>query len=184
MEHVSVNKLSSTDRALIELSIAGFPFNIDPEEDPESVTIEQMIGRDVAQLLEVFRSQGHSGASASIVAGLFHRLVKGEVLTPLTGRPEEWMDVSEMYGQPMFQNKRCFAVFADDENGKNAYNVQGRIFVNKNGTAFSASKVSSTPLTFPCMPITEYIREGTPEAEEFKDVFKDTEAASARAQKK
>ena len=165
--------MTGTERALHELQLAGLNYVIDPAS-PEATREEEMVGRDVAQLLEVFQSQGHSGASSGLVAEIFYRLVRGEVLTPLTGIPEEWMDVSEASGgSPCFQNKRCFAVFAEDENGKNAYNIQGRIFVNKHGAAFSAGKFSSTPVTFPCMPVTEYIREGTPEAEEFKGVFGD-----------
>lgn len=175
--------MTSLERSLNELRLAGLNFVIDPDEKPEDVPVAHLLGRSVAQLLNVFAEQGHSGSTAPMAASIFYRLVRGEVLSPLTGKPEEWMDVSGSSGRPCFQNKRCFAIFADDENGKNAYNIHGRIFINKNEASFSDSKHSSTPVTFPCMPITEYIREGTPEAVEFKDVFKEAEDASARAQK-
>lgn len=164
--------MTSLDRALAELAYAGLDASEHASIADESV--DRFIGQSVAELLKVFSKQGHSGASAPFVASLFYRLVRGEVLSPLTGEPQEWIDVSESYdGKPTFQNKRCFSIFAEDNHGKNAYNVQGRIFTNVKGASFSCSAHSSTPVVFPCIPVTEYIREGTPEAEEFKDVFDD-----------
>ena len=163
--------MTSTERALNELRLAGLSYDAvatDPDTD-----ISRMLGSSVAELLAVFAKQGHSGSSASMVASLFYRLVRGEVLAPLTGAGDEWMDVSESSGRPMFQNKRCFSIFATDSKGSGAYNVQGRLFINKDCAAFSTSEHSSTPVEFPCIPVTEYIREGTPEAEAFKGVFDD-----------
>lgn len=165
--------MTSLDRARLELVIAG----LDPA--PSASPIEEgknapqnWMGRDVMELLDVFAKQGHSGASAPLIANLFYRLVRGEVLTPLQGTADEWMDqTASSGGNPTFQNKRCFSIFAADASGKDAVNVAGRIFIDKNGAAFSQSKRSSTPVTFPCIPVTEYIREGTPEAEPFADVF-------------
>ena len=152
-----------------EIELAGF---YSKESDYEG-----MIGEALDELFEVFEKQGHSGFSAPLVANLFKRLVCGEVLTPLTGKAEEWTEI----GPGSFQNKRMSSVFATGENGEGAYFIDGRVFVNKNGVSFTTGargdpqrmRGSSTFVTFPCIPKTVYIHEGTPEAEPFANVFKE-----------
>ena len=69
--------MTETDRSIEELKIAGL---FDKDSDYEG-----MVGKAVQELLKVFQKQGHSGASASIVASIFHNLVKGESLSHVTG---------------------------------------------------------------------------------------------------
>lgn len=81
------------------------------------------IGKAVMELIEVFSKQGHSGMSAPIVADLFSKLAIYEPLQPITGKDEEWVEVSKYTdtGQEWYQNKRCGALFKDGKDGKPYY---------------------------------------------------------------
>ena len=81
-----------------------------------------MIGKAVMELVEVFEKQGHSGFSASMVIELFEKLASFKPLSAITSDADEWDDVSEMSGQPMWQNKRDSRAFSKDE-GKTWYFV-------------------------------------------------------------
>ena len=144
--------MTLTEHAKNELEIAGF---FDEEKD----FYEGVTGKATLELMKTFAKQGHSGMSASVVRDLFHTLADFKPLTPLTGEPDEWKNVSEVGGHPnppLFQNKRCSRVFAEDENGKNAYDVSGKVFVEPDGEAFTNGD-SHVPVTFPYTPKTEYI---------------------------
>lgn len=153
--------MTATERAIKELELAGL-FGEDSDYGG-------MLGRSVKELLEVFARQRHSGASAAIVNELFYRLVDGQVLTPLTGKPEEWEDCGAGY----FQNKRMFSVFARGPNGEDGSFLYGVKFVRRDGAVFTSSRYGSVPVSFPCMPTSRIIREGTIEAAEFPGVFEE-----------
>ena len=72
--------------------------------------------------VEAFSSGGHSGASASYAIGIIEKLLQFKPLSPLTYEPDEWTDVSEMSGTPMWQNKRDGEVFSTD-GGKTHYSL-------------------------------------------------------------
>jgi hypothetical protein len=85
-----------------------------------------MIGKAVMELIEVFAKQGHSGFSAHWVLGTFKTVASFKTLTPINAdNPDEWMDVSEMSGKPMWQNKRDSEIFSED-GGKTFYNVNDK----------------------------------------------------------
>jgi hypothetical protein len=67
--------MSLIEHAKMELQIAGA---FDKDSDYQGA-----IGEAVMELIEVFSKQGHSGMSASYVAGLFHKLAKYEPLGTL-----------------------------------------------------------------------------------------------------
>lgn len=71
-------------------------------------------------LLERFFDQWDSGGAVSVAAPTLQRLIAGKPLGPLMGDDDEWMDVSEMSGRTMYQNKRCSTVFKD---GDRAYDI-------------------------------------------------------------
>lgn len=81
-----------------------------------------MLADAVQELIDVFAEQGHSGFSAMMCIELFTKLAKQENLTPLTSDPDEWNDVSEMSGQPFWQNKRNSSNFSTD-GGKTWYDI-------------------------------------------------------------
>ncbi len=143
---------TTTARMIVELEIAGL-FGKDGD------FYGGMTGYAVAGLLLKFQEEGHSGMSASLTAQIFHSLIKGEVLSPLKGTPDEWSDQSGLSGEPCFQNKRNYAVFAKDKNGGGAYFSNGKVFRDKDGHGYTNFK-SRVPLTFPCIPKTEYVETG------------------------
>lgn len=77
----------------------------------------------VMQLVEVLAGQGLSGGSHGLVMALFNQVATFKPLTPLTSEPAEWIDRSEISGEPMWQNRRDSAMFSRD-GGQTWYNVQ------------------------------------------------------------
>lgn len=105
-----------TDFARTELTRAGL---FDKDSDYGG-----LLGNSVMQMVEVFAAAGHSGASAERAILLFERLVNFEPLTPLTGEPDEWVDV----GGGLLQNRRCSTIFKDPGRlfGGLPYSVAGK----------------------------------------------------------
>jgi len=81
-----------------------------------------MLGKAVLEIVTVFARQGHSGASAALVTGIVERLLRYDVLTPLTYEPDEWIDQGEISGYPIWQNRRKPSVFSKDY-GKTHYDL-------------------------------------------------------------
>lgn len=104
-----------TEYAKEELNRAGL---LDKDSDYDG-----MLGESALEIIEVFSKQGHSGASASMVTDIVEKLMRYEPLTELTYGPDEWMEVSEESGVPMWQNKRRFTVFSID-GGKTHYELK------------------------------------------------------------
>lgn len=104
---------------------------------------QEWVMDNIRELLTVFSKQGHSGSSAPYVLNLFSILARFEIITPLTGADEEWMDVSG----GIYQNKRDSRVFK--ENGK-AYFIDGKAFSRDGGETFFTNYDSRVPVVFPC----------------------------------
>ena len=105
---------------------------------------------NVIELLEVFANQGHSGNSAPYITNLFNELARFKTIAPLTGEVGEWTEVSDN----LWQNKRCSAVFKDDEK---AWWLYGKIFEDRKGGWFTSGK-SRVDVTFPWTEPKESIR--------------------------
>jgi hypothetical protein len=89
------------------------------ELEPGWYDYDQMYENAVIELLEVFSKQGHSGFSAPLTVHIFSILAKYEILTPLTGEDNEWMDTSYYDGispELKGQNKRLSSLFREREN--------------------------------------------------------------------
>lgn len=140
--------MTTTNRMVNELKIAGL---FDKDSDYNG-----MVGKAVKELLGIFQKQGHSGMSAPHVARIFERLVRGDTLTPLTGKNDEWIEVENN----MFQNKRCPAVFKDSKRSK-AYYLDAIVWQGEKsydtftGTVQNIS--SRQNLSFPFMPKTFFV---------------------------
>lgn len=104
--------------------------------------MSQSMARDVLALVAQFAEQGHSGFSAGICLQAFTRLADFKPLRPLTGEPDEWVEV----GDGVFQNKRCSSVFKERDGA--AYNIDGVVFEEPSGSRFT-SRGSRTPVVFP-----------------------------------
>lgn len=118
------------DHAKTELEIAGL-------FDKEGDFYEGMTGNAVMELIEIFSKQGHSGMSAPIVADIFKKLANYEPLCPITGKDEEWNDVSNLIdGRTLFQNKRCSALFKEGKD-EQAYYIDAIIKRDQRGITWS-----------------------------------------------
>ena len=73
-----------------------------------------MVGRAVIELSALFGAQGHSGTSAAITLDVFEKVARFQNLSPLTSDPEDWIDQSEAFGRPMWQNRRNHQAFSKD----------------------------------------------------------------------
>lgn len=114
-----------------------------PGEDDE---MQKMAIANVIELIETFSSQGHSGFSAHYVLNLFTRLVNWNPISYLTGEEDEW---GEPYGEDETQqNKRCGKVFRRHHDNSTAVNIEGVVFEQPNGIAYT-NKNSEVPIEFP-----------------------------------
>lgn len=115
--------------------------------------MQELMNRQLLQILAVFTLHGHSGFSASYATSVLEKLMRFEPLRPLAGTDDEWVD----HGNGMFQNKRCSRVFkqADRFSGQ-PYDINGRVFREPSGLCFTNGD-SFVPITFPYTPTTEIV---------------------------
>lgn len=116
--------------------------------------------KHILHMIDEFAAEGHSGFSASYAIQCLEKLLRFEPLSPLTGSDEEWIDVAEYNGSPMWQNKRCSRVFKDETG---AYDIDGKVFwewyTNENGEkskSYFTGRDSRVYITFPYTPTTVY----------------------------
>jgi hypothetical protein len=100
--------MTLVEHAKKEVELAGL---LDEDSDYDG-----MIGEAVIELAEVFGKQGHSGFSAMYTLSIFDKVARFQNLTPLTGDPDEWMNVTDN----LWQNKRNPEAFSTDS-GKTWY---------------------------------------------------------------
>jgi hypothetical protein len=134
--------MSLIDHAKQELDFAGYN---DGDE------MNAMMRDNVLELIQTFANQGHSGFSANFCIQLFTTLAKYEPMGPLTGKPEEWAEVTD----GLWQNKRCGRVFKESDGM--AYDISGRVFEDEHGCWYT-SRDSRVPVVFPYIPTTEEVR--------------------------
>ena len=133
--------MSLMDHAKRELEIAGYDLN-DTEDGPN-----RWIAEGLLELVDKFSKQGHSGFSASYCTSALEKLLRFEPLTPLKGEGE-FVEVSD----GVFQNNRCSNIFAEGADGKNAYTLDGVVWVDKDGCAYTNNK-SRKRIKFPYTPV-------------------------------
>jgi hypothetical protein len=139
-------KMTATDIGILELEKAGL---LSKNSDYEG-----MVGEAVKELLLVFQKQGHSGYSAQLTASIFHKLIKGEPLSPLTSEPSEWMEV----GLDILQNMRSSYVFIDKGKSNRPYTIDGKCFSDDGGKTYFTNIDSRVYFDLPGFPPkTEYI---------------------------
>ena len=123
--------------------------------------IQELMCKQLLELLELFSSHGHSGNSAPYALRVFSKLAAFKPLVPLTGEDWEWVEVS--FG--LFQNNRCSHVFM--ENGQ-AYDSEGTIFwewytdhTGQQEKVYFTSRESRKHVYFPYTPTKEYRERAT-----------------------
>jgi len=150
-----------TQHAQTELELAGYFSNEGMYGD--------LIGKAVMELIEVFANQGHSGMSAGLVAGLFNKLANYEPLQEITGRDEEWAEAfNDEEGQPVYQNKRCSALFKYT-NGRASYGQaivkrcpdgscwSGPLYLTREDAINNINKIQVEVKEYPFVPKTFYV---------------------------
>ncbi|CAH1521232.1 hypothetical protein THF1D04_10717 [Vibrio owensii] len=96
---------------------------------PKCDEMQDMVKKNVMELMEVFSNQRHSNFSAPYVLKAFYELANFKTIAPLTGHDEEWIEV----GDDVYQNKRDGEVFKKGKQGR-AYWIGGRVFRDESGT--------------------------------------------------
>lgn len=127
--------------AKAELDLLGMGENADD--------MDKFMRDAVLDIVKKFAEQGHSGFSASYAVSVLSKLLAYEPLSPLTGKDDEWVEVSE----GMWQNKRCSHVFKDKTH---AYDIEGKIFRDPDGSTWVNGE-SHVTVTFPYTPTREYV---------------------------
>jgi hypothetical protein len=123
-----------------------------------------MVGQALERLVECHLKEGHSGMSHYHLVHLFHKLMTTNILTPLQGTDDEFVEVGEQDGKPLFQNKRRSSVF---KCGNDVYDIDGGpVFEDKNGCTFTNRHSVLHNITFPYTPVSK--RQVLPEFESIK----------------
>lgn len=115
----------------------------------EGDDMDAMMAKHIVKMVREFSLEGHSGFSASYATNVLEKVLRYDVLSPLTGEDSEWVEV----GDGVFQNKRCSRVFK--ENGQ-AYDIDGKIFREPSGVCYTGYG-SRVDVTFPYIPKSEYV---------------------------
>lgn len=94
---------------------------------------------EIIALVDKFGKSGQSGFSAPSTAHALSRVIEKlclqEPILPILGIDEEWVDVSDISDEPMWQNKRCSGLFKYS-NGDIKY-VDAIVKKTQNGTTWS-----------------------------------------------
>lgn len=111
-----------------ELKIAGM--------GADSDGVNKLMHDNIIEVVTVFSKQGHSGFSAGYAIGILEKLLRYQNLRPLSGEDNEWINVSEMSGYEMWQNKRLSSVFKGADG--RAYDIDAVVFRRgKDGATFT-----------------------------------------------
>jgi hypothetical protein len=119
--------------------------------------MQRMMNKHLLRMIRTFSREGHTGFSAGYAVSMLERLLRFEPVTPLTGDDSEWNDISDMSGEPQWQNNRCSRVFRGADG--RAYDIDGRVFEEPNGCRFTG-RGSRVFVTFPYTPTTIYVPVG------------------------
>ena len=135
------------------------------EDSPDEMN--RMMRKHVLHMMQEFANEGHSGFSASYAISILTKLMDFKPLSPLTGRDDEWHNVSDYGPEPHWQNIRRSSVFKDADG--TCYDIDGKVFWEwampyeeggKPYKSYYACRESRVPVTFPYTvpdkPIYEY----------------------------
>lgn len=121
-----------------------------PDENGRKDPMQEMVDKNVMDIVTMFAGQGHSGMSASYVLGILERVMRFKPIKPLMGEDDEWKDI----GGGEEQNKRCNSVFRHNHDNATAYDIDGKVFSYDGGQTFYSCRESWVPVTFPYTPPT------------------------------
>lgn len=114
------------------------------EKDDEGY--QDVINKQILEIIEIFSKQGHSGFSASYALNVLERLLRHKPLSELTGEDDEW----EKSISGNWKNKRCWSVFKDKDG--NVYDIETIICSDDGGITWFSSNSFQKKVTFPYYP--------------------------------
>jgi len=126
------SKTGSKAQEELEILIKSVP-------DNDKCIIEEFIP-EILALVDKFGKSGQSGGSAPYVSAFLADVVKKlcmqEPISPVTGIDDEWGDVEAGQDKTIYQNKRCSALFK--ENNK-AHYLDAIVWKTQKGSTWSGS---------------------------------------------
>jgi hypothetical protein len=144
--------------------------------------MQNLMSRNILDLIKVFASQGHTGFSAHYLIPRLKRLMDFKPLSALTGKDDEWNEVCRTDNPRTYQNKRCCSVFKDvyADGTVRVHDLEAVAISDNGGVTWFTSAICNQfedPITFPYFPPDEpkevYIEyKGTGDSEDF-DVITD-----------
>lgn len=117
--------------------------------DEDGDEMQSHMNKHILRMVRTFSSEGHSGFSAGYAVSVLQKLLRYQPLGPLTGEDSEWNEVTDMSGEPLWQNNRCGHVFKGADG--RAYDIDGRVFIEADGAGFTGLG-SWVWVTFPYTP--------------------------------
>lgn len=114
--------MSYREHAELEFKAAGWTDEFGNFKDG----MQELMCKQILELLDLFSKHGHSGLTAPYAINLFKVLASFEPIVPLTGEDWEWIELEYGDGDMKYQNKRCSHVFKDKDG--TPYDSEGIIF--------------------------------------------------------
>ena len=149
-----------------ELDIAGLK---ESDDDPVSAKGSTWMRRHILSIVKEFQAAEHSASSAQAAIEILNVLLTLRPLTPLTGEEDEWEDMQGMFSEGLkYRNKRCYRVCKTSDG--RTIDTEGRVFWewvstynNDEFKSYYTNKDSWVDITFPYIPVTDYIKKETEE---------------------
>lgn len=114
----------------------------DPKSD--GYEMQQLMIKNVKDVLEVISEQGHSGFSINYFKNLLNNAIDFKPIRLLTGKDDEWNEV----GSDTFQNKRCSSVFKESKDSQ-AYYMDAYAFRENEDCSYYGTGASRKYIEFP-----------------------------------
>lgn len=118
--------------------------------DPNDYKMQKELNNNLLKMVEEFCKYGHSGGSAKYQLDNFVRLMNYKPLFPLTGNNDEWVEITDFYGnheEKVYQNKRYSSLFKNVDFDEETGEITKTSFNDINLT-----EIESKDITFPYYP--------------------------------
>ena len=118
--------------------------------------------KEILALCEAFGNSGQSGGSAPYTAGAIskaiNKLLLQDPISDITCEDNEWSDVSSIGdGSPMYQNKRCSAIFKNNSDD-NPYYLDAIIWKGKEDWDRFSGRVYIDDVNYELIGSSQYIK--------------------------
>lgn len=104
------------------------------EVSKDADSVHYQMTKEINNLCDGMRSAGVVEVESFLVE--LRKLLVFEPIMEITGVDSEWVEVAEKDGKPMFQNRRCSAIFKDGKDGK-AYYIDAVVKRDQRGVCWT-----------------------------------------------